>query len=100
MSSAVARPMRSSSKKLTSSKTRPFLDAVFVSRCSGWFRCVARSDPLFDLGLLGPAGVGLTRRAAGSDLLDRTDAFVGAAGQVDAELLRGAEHVLVGVAHV
>src|SRR5690348_8450127 len=70
MSSTVARPIRSSSNTLTSSKVPSFL---------------RRNAE----GLL---------RDRESDLFDR--AGLEAAGQVDAELLGGPVHVVVGVAHL
>src|SRR4051794_36789559 len=83
MSSAVARPMRSSSKKLTSS-TVPSLYGFAKERGEGQRR-------RYDDG--GPPSYRLA-------LLDLFDGAGLAAAQVDAELLRGAEHVLVGVAHL
>src|SRR5213076_574214 len=73
MSSAVASPMRSSSKKLTSSTWLPVLRRVPVVRCV------------------------VEVLQGGSDLLDAARL---PPGQVDAELLRRAEDVLVGVAEL
>src|SRR3954468_13449443 len=86
MSSAVARPMRSSSNTLTSSKTF-LLSLVMQVSCGA---SCARS--------------GATRRG-GRRYEDKTsDLFDGAgleaAGQVDTELLGGAVHVVVGVPHL
>src|SRR5436309_68728 len=83
MSSAVARPMRSSSKKLTSSTW--FLLSLFVSR-SQWGSGRGRA-----------AAVPRRRAPSRSDLFDAAGL---AAGQVDAQLLRGPEDVLVGLAHL
>src|SRR5688500_18130842 len=84
MSSAVARPMRNSSKKLTSSTWS-------IPRVSllGWIpgRRVA------------PRGVQTPGRPP-SDLFDAADALVRAAGQVDTEFLRGPEDLVVGLAHL
>src|SRR4051794_9932431 len=84
MSSAVARPIRSSSKKLTSST-----------------RCIPFQG--FSLSVSdGLRGAGVQAQAARTpapalDLFDRARL---APGQVDAELLRRSEDVLVGVAHL
>src|SRR5664280_1966266 len=83
MSSALARPMRNSSKKLTSSKTLPAL--------SGFSWCVSLCSPIREAGQLVP-----TPRPA-SDLFDAAGL---APGQVDAQLLGRPEDVLVGVAHL
>src|SRR4051812_29691980 len=81
MSSAVARPMRSSSKKLTSS---------------------TMSSPSFgvrnSLFLPGSSGGGRHRPPPGA--LHLFDAARLAPGQVDAELFRRTEHVFVGVAQL
>src|SRR3954452_22072851 len=81
MSSAVARPMRSSSKKLTSSTVPSLYGLAEVQGASGGGRYGARASYR-----LGP--------------LDLFDGAGLAAAEVDAQLLRGAEHVLVGVAHL
>src|SRR5690349_13877750 len=82
MSSAVARPMRSSSKKLTSS-TWFLLSCLLLSL--GW---VGRRGGV-------PRGhLGAARHTDALDLFDRTGL---APGQVDSELLRRAEDVLVGL---
>src|SRR5919107_157554 len=89
MSSAVARPMRNSSKKLTSSTWS-------IPRISllGWFPG-RRERPR----LSSPA-VGGHRGRTPSDLLDAADAFVGTPGQVDAEFFRGPEDLVVSLAHL
>src|SRR5215212_2051511 len=78
MSSPVARPMRSSSKKLTSSTYPSFrvVDPLAVGWCrpARWGRPASPSD-LFDAARLTP-------------------------GQIDAELLGRPEHVLVAVPHL
>src|SRR6478752_5674996 len=79
MWSAVARPIRSSSKTLTSSKISYLL----------W------QSGLELISAPGPVGAGRRRRL---DLFD--GAGLEAAGQVDAEFLGGAVHVVVGVAHL
>src|SRR4051812_23571003 len=86
MSSAVARPMRSSSKKLTSS-TVPSLYFTLAKRLlrisqGRWGASTAASCPPYSLP---------------SDFFDRAGLTP---GQVDAELFRSAEHVLVGLAHL
>src|SRR5689334_20323718 len=77
MSSAVASPMRSSSNRLTSSTC--VLLSLQSSRSvwlvAGLVSCAGRGSDLFDAARLTP-------------------------GQVDAELLGRAEHVLVAVAHL
>src|SRR5689334_24440409 len=83
MSSAVARPMRSSSKKLTSSTLPTLGFQVLQWLCGLWGsrrRTHERSEGVRRLYLFDGAGL--------------------AAAQVDAELLRGTEHVLVRVAHL
>src|SRR6186713_361765 len=82
MSSAVARPMRSSSKKLTSSKISFF----------------QISPP----GILASSNSrrGPQKQRSGLRPLDLFDAAGLAPGQVDAELFRSAEDVLVGLAHL
>src|SRR5690348_11117980 len=75
MSSAVARPIRSSSKTLTSSKVPTFY--VFEN-----------------------LGVMLVPRFARIGDLDLFDAARLPPGQVDAQFLGGPEHVVVGVAHL
>src|SRR6478609_8026048 len=75
MSSAVASPMRSSSKKLTSSTWLPVLRFVPVVLSEGGGARHGRASHLLDAARLAP-------------------------GQVDAELLRRAEDVLVGVAEL
>src|SRR5262245_30349239 len=90
MSSAVARPMRNSSKKLTSSKMPP----AFSGWCceSGIRACSSSRDPV---------GAPVSPRARlPSHLVDAHRTFVGAPGQVDAELLGRAEHVLVRLPHL
>src|SRR5918994_1832 len=87
MSSAVARPIRSSSKKLTSST---------------WFLLSLRTE---DLGLSGVLSGGCRAgtpcwTASRPHLSDLFDAARLAPGQVDAELLRGAEDVLLGLSHL
>src|SRR4051794_35455907 len=88
MSSAVARPMRNSSKKLTSSTWS-------IPRIS-LLGCFSR-----------PAGAAPAPRhedsAPGrtpSDLFDAADTLVRAPGQVDAEFFRGPEDLVVGLAHL
>src|SRR5690348_2812199 len=81
MSSAVARPMRNSSKKLTSST---WSDLVFL--CSVVIQAGGRAPPQ-------------GRGAPPSDLFDAADALVRAAGQVDAEFFRGPEDLVVGLTH-
>src|SRR5688572_17764106 len=82
MSSAVARPIRSSSKKLTSSKTLPSFRVQTL-----WFES-------------GPgAGTAAMDDGPGS-VSDFFDADRLTPRQVDAELLRRAEDVLVGLAHL
>src|SRR6185437_7308534 len=82
MSSAVASPMRSSSKKLTSSTSS--MSSRFS--CSG--NCV----------FLG--GVGEAPDQAPPRLSDFLDAARLTPGQVDAQFLRGAEHLVIGLAHL
>src|SRR3954452_24559153 len=82
MSSAVARPIRSSSKTLTSSKVPTF----YVCKSGGW--C---------MGIRISGGAAWHRRRAGLDLFDRGRL---APGQVDAEFLGGPEDVVVGVTHL
>src|SRR5262245_34944883 len=82
MSSAAARPIRSSSKKLTSST---WLIPLIASA-----RRVGRRL----------SGTAYAVPDNGSDFVDAHRAFVRAAGQVDAELLRGAEHLVIGLAHL
>src|ERR671939_2057613 len=99
MSSAVARPMRNSSKKLTSSTSS-------IPRISllGWFPggrgrprrlchqggfAALRSKPLMS-----------HRGHSPSDLLDAAHTLVRAPRQVDAEFLRGPEDLVVGLAHL
>src|SRR6266498_969908 len=88
MSSAVARPMRSSSKKLTSSTLFQSLSFRKVRQWSwsAWRlrRVAVRCRP--------PAC-----RATSSDLFDAARL---APRQVNAEFLRGAEDVLVGFPHL
>src|SRR4051812_32792185 len=72
MSSAVARPIRRSSKKLTSSTL--FLPSLGCVQSNKRLERSGRSD-LFDTARLAP-------------------------GQIDTELLRSTEDVLVGVAHL
>src|SRR5882672_4379084 len=85
MSSAVARPMRNSSKKLTSSKMPP----AFSGSCC---------ESVYEHGFGGRAG---GRRARPpSHLVDAHRTFVRAPGQVDAEFLCRPEHVLVGLTHL
>src|SRR6266487_3635219 len=85
MSSTVARPIRSSSNTLTSSNSSYFR----------WRWCCIR---LFDL-RWPPGRRGSNNLAgSGSDFLHARR--LEAAGQVDAELLGGAVHVVVGVAHL
>src|SRR5664279_3660935 len=81
MSSAVARPMRSSSKKLTSSTWLPVFRSCLHQVVQGVV-CRAR-----------PARGALTGRPA-SDLFDAARLTP---GQVDAQFFRCAEDVLVGV---
>src|SRR6478735_5132480 len=92
MSSAVARPMRSSSKTLTSSKGSYFLRlpgaAVVAVRRTEWCKGVRAGRR--------PRGAG--GRSA-SDLVDGARG-VRTPGQVDAQLLRGAVHLVVVLAHV
>src|SRR6185503_2156880 len=85
MSSAVARPMRSSSKTLTSSKVPTF----FALKTMGITGCEFQRA----------AGPGQQARpiASGLDLFDRARL---APGQVDAKLLGGTEHVVIGIAHL
>src|SRR3712207_5251076 len=83
MSSPLARPMRNSSKKLTSSKGTPFPGLGYC--CLSCGRGARRPAPIG-----GPAG-------GRSDVLDAGGL---AAGQVDAQLLRGPEHLVVGVAQL
>src|SRR5262245_24843069 len=73
MSSAAARPIRSSSKKLTSS--------TCVSSTSARCLCLMWTD-------------------FGSDFVDAHRTFVRTTRQVDAQLLGGAEHLVVGLAHL
>src|SRR4026209_2942185 len=82
MSSAVARPMRSSSKKLTSSKISFF----------------QISPPEILAERESPAGAPKT--TAGRCPLDLFDAARLTPGQVDAQLLGSTEDVLVGLAHL
>src|SRR6185436_8101566 len=81
MSSAAARPMRSSSKKLTSSTCYiPLRVSSLESSRAVRARGRARTGYL--------------------DFVDAHRAFVGAPRQVDAQLLRRAEHLVVGLAHL
>src|SRR3712207_4968459 len=94
MSSAVARPIRSSSKTLTSSK------GVLLSSLS---RSRSRDRPrwrnYFRWSVPRPAHPSREGRAGTtSDLFDA--AGVGPARQVDAELLRRAVHLVVVLLHV
>src|SRR5690242_20144717 len=77
MSSAVARPMRSSSKKLTSSKISFFqrLNSGYLGPYAGGSRPPASASDLFDAARLAPR-------------------------QVDPQLLGRPEDVLVGLAHL
>src|SRR5690349_3914454 len=91
MSSPVASPMRSSSKKLTSSKVMtPFRGFVTdsLSKCVGW-KAPSRAPPRACEGWGGGGPY--------SDVFHRGRL---AAGQVDAEFLRGPEHLVVGVAQL
>src|SRR5918998_4374440 len=83
MSSAVARPMRNSSKKLTSSTWS-------IPRISllGWIPGRRGRPPGH------PGG------RTPSDLFDAADALVRAPGQVDAEFFRGPEDLVVRLAHL
>src|ERR1700755_554737 len=83
MSSAVARSMRNSSKKLTSSTWS-------IPRISllGWIPGRRERPPAH------------ARGRFPSDLFDAADALVRASGQVDAEFLRGPEDLVVGLAHL
>src|SRR4051812_5594518 len=94
MSSAVARPIRSSSKKLTSSKTGAcFLVVMLMIFKSFVMRGGApppRRRPR-------PTRERTPAAGRGSDFLDAARL---AAGEVDAQLLRGPEDVLVGLAHL
>src|SRR4051794_361797 len=83
MSSAVARPMRSSSKKLTSS-TLPTLGFQGLQWLCGLWGSRRRTH----------------ERSEGVRRLYLFDRAGPAAAEVDAQLLRGAEDVLVGVAHL
>src|SRR3954447_22467889 len=87
MSSAVARPMRNSSKKLTSSTwSIPRISLLVGFRAGGgvpWARSGAQAGG-----------------RCPSDLFDAADALVRAPGQVDAEFLRGPEDLVVGLAHL
>src|SRR5689334_8689623 len=97
MSSAVARPMRNSSKKLTSSTWS-------IPRISllGCFSRPAGCAP----GSAYQGGFAAERRttdkpgAPPSDLFDAADTLVRAPGQVDAEFFRGPEDLVVGLAHL
>src|SRR6478735_8098277 len=94
MSSAVARPMRSSSKTLTSSKGSYFLRMpVRAGRLvpAEWRCCKGCGRPA------GP-GEGAGGRSA-SDLVDGARG-VRAAREVDAQLLGGAVHLVVVLPHV
>src|SRR5699024_9182227 len=82
-SSAVARPIRSSSKTLTSSN---------FPTSFGGSPCGTKS------GRYAPGAGVLGRRARGSDLFDA--ARVGTTGQVDTELFGGAVDLLIAVAHL
>src|SRR3954453_18870761 len=90
MSSAVARPMRNSSKKLTSSTwSIPRISLLgWIPGRRGRPRC---------------GGSPHVSRAPGtqpSDLFDAADALVRAPGQVDAEFFRGPEDLVVRLAHL
>src|SRR5690242_13909715 len=87
MSSAVARPMRSSSKKLTSS-TWFLLSCLWVEL--KWMVCKRGGMPR-------GRRAGRGHAAYASHLFDRAGL---APGQVDPELLRRAEDVLVGLLHL
>src|SRR3954470_12171620 len=88
MSSPVARPMRSSSKKLTSSTEwtpfRGFVTAL-LDRWLGW-KAPSRAPPRACEG-----------RGGGGPFSHVFDGGRLAAGQVDAQLLRGPEDLVVGV---
>src|SRR3954470_11140021 len=75
MSSALARPIRSSSKKLTSSKTDASFCLIGIQQWCATGRPGPMRSDFFDAARLPPR-------------------------QVDAQLLRGAEDVLVGVTHL
>src|SRR5882757_4312931 len=83
MSSAVARPIRSSSKKFTSST---------------WF--IPRVVKTKNGANTGGQGDGLATVPYRLDLVDAADAFVGATREVDAELFRSTEDFVVGLAHL
>src|SRR5690606_5552332 len=85
-SSAVARPIRSSSNTLTSSNWFPY-----------FLRPVVEGGVFEDGGAFRP-GAGSPAPGRRSDLLDA--ARVGATGQFDTELLGCPVHLLVGVAHL
>src|SRR5882757_5315750 len=92
MSSAVARPIRSSSKKLTSS-------TIFSSLFTGQNRTVFVNSyvPAWSFSLTGMAAPDRRRhRASAVDV----DAARLPPGQVDPELFRSAEDVLVAVLHL
>src|ERR1700684_685078 len=89
MSSAVARPIRSSSNTLTSSKISFSLLLKLPASCPGWM------TPR------GGYGRDNSQRARTSGVSDLFDAGgLEAAGQVDAEFLGRAVHVVVGVEHL
>src|SRR5690349_15447261 len=99
MSSAVARPMRNSSKKLTSSTwSIPRVSlARMVSRPAGASPVVLCHQDCF--AALRSKPLAGHRGRAPSDLFDAADALVRAPGQVDAEFFRGPEDLVVGLAH-
>src|SRR4051794_22150839 len=88
MSSPVASPMRSSSKKLTSSKVvTPFRGS---SAALSWNVLAGRPPP-------GPRPTRSVGRGGGGPGSHVFDGRRLAAGQVDAQLLRGPEDLVVGV---
>src|SRR3954453_17455966 len=85
MSSAVARPMRSSSKKLTSSTSA--IPRISIARL--WFR---RSGAR--------AAAHAAARASRSDFVDADHAFVGTPGGAEAQLLARPEDLVVRLTHL
>src|SRR5919202_3923075 len=96
MSSAVARPIRSSSKKLTSSTS--CLPALPVGVTIAFSYIATRA--LTGLTARLPGCSAEQMRYAHARRSHFLDAARLAAGQVDAQLLRGPEDVLVGLTHL